>query len=535
MSGDGPLGRLARLLGAERGLRWLAIATVSVFVASVASVGQVSSRRDDADGELVAGPSSGADGERVPGEAGSTETLPGDAGATASTVAGAQGANTPGGAQGPGGSTPGGPTPTFPSWGLRTQGVTDREVKLGISYNTTGCGDAGALQAALGASVTGDYEKSIDTYVRYVNDTGGIAGRKLKMVTADDGGGGCPEKAGAAARELVHDEKVFAVIPGLHEVSDYVASQRIPTFIGRDDPASLARIGPNGLGLIQEIEGNLTAWAAFGKNYLNSGAHKPCLIRPEKGVSGDWPLYESILLRKMADQGLKFTDIVEYKEDVATAQQQSSAAAARMKNAGCDQVYFMAGNPIALIFFTDAAEQAGWRPTWTFTSYMVLSDSDLAGGLMNQNQWENAVGLSTRVPPGEHPKDGNCVRIYKQYNGEDGQSGSATAQVACAAILTAAEMMRRGAALTGRLDADALLVGADAISNDFYYDSHVPVDWKFPAPPGPYKTKGFSHYTVVDWDSSARTYRFPEYPLYWKIMGPGRSGGEDLRPLFKNG
>jgi hypothetical protein len=526
--------RVIQRLGDATGRRYLTIVISCLLVVSTASVGQINSRKqsdivnagrqssDDLDTSGLAGSDDGAAPDLGDGDAAAASGgVPGVAGAGRGTAQGGTGVSTPGG--------------TIPpvDFGLRTQGISATEIKLGMSYNTTGCGDAGALEASLGASVVGDYKKAIEAFTRHVNDNGGIAGRRLRPVIADDGGGGCPEKALAAARQLVDDEKVFAVIPGLHEVSDYVASKKIPTYIGRDDPASLKRIGANGIGLIQEIEGNLTAWAAFGRHYLSAHQHKPCLIHPESGVSGDWNLYEGILNQKMSAQGLKFIDTVVYKEDASKAQEQASAAALRLKDKGCDQVWFMAGNPIAAIFFTQAATQAQWFPLWTFTSYMVLSDEELAGRLMDQQQWRNAVGLSTRVKPGEHPKEGNCKRIYERYYPGDGQSDSASVKLVCALVLSAVETMKRGMALTGKLDANALVVGADAINADFYYDAHVPLDWRFPRG-GPYKTKGWSHYTPVKWNTATSAYDFPEYPLYWEVMGPGRSGAVDLRPSFKN-
>ncbi len=527
--------KLTKILSGQQGIRWLAIMIACTFVASIASVGQVSGRGDA--GDLSAGAvdttaeglGAGTATTTAIGPDGSVVGGSGDVGSGGDPTGTTTGDGSVVGSSGGGGASVGG----FPDHGLRTQGVTDKEVKLGISYNTTGCGDAGVLEAMVGAGAAGDTEKAIDAFTRHINDNGGIGGRTLKTVIADDGGGGCPEKALSAARQLVDDEKVFAVVPGLHEVSDYVASKKVPTFIGRDDPESLKRLGPNGIGLIRDIGGTLEAWSAFGRYYLDSAQHKPCLVRPETGVSGDWTLFEKLLIADMQKLGIKFTDVLVYKEDVATAQQQSSAGVARLKSKGCDQVYFMAGNPIALIFFTQAAENALWYPKWTFTSYMVLADSELGGRLMNQNQWDNAVGLSARVPPGEHPKEGNCKRIYETYYKGDGQSESAAVQVMCAIFLPAAEMMRRGEQITGKLDANALIIGADAITNDFYFDAHVPLDWKFPAG-GPYKSKGWSHYTVVDWNSSKSAYDFPEYPLYWDIMGPNKSNGVDLRPLFKN-
>jgi hypothetical protein len=512
-----------------RWVRPIAIAAASVFITAVASIGQVQHELDERDAALV------DTGTAVPtttvGPDGSGVTTAAVPGAAATTLAGAP-APTPGG---PGATTTTLPRLTedqIPSFGLRTQGVTDTEVKVGISYNVAACGDAGTLSAMLGAGVTGDPKKAIDAFTRHVNDNGGIAGRTLKVVIVDDGGAGCPEKSSAAAVNMADEEKVFLAIPGLHVVADYLIANKVPTFGGRDDPASLAAAGPNGIMLTEAIEPTLEKWSAFGRYYLDSAKHKPCLIHPESGASGDWNNHEKIMVAKFQKYGLRFVDIITYQDDVSTAQQQANTISARAKSKGCDQVYFMAINPIALIFFTQAATQNLWFPTWTFTSYMALADTELAGRLMDQRQWENAIGLSTRVPAGEHKMEGNCKRIYDEYYAGDGQNESASVQVVCAQLLSVAEIMRRAVARTGVLTGDSLLVGADSVRNDFYFDAHVPMRWSFPAG-GPYKTKAFSHYTVVDWSSDQSKYLFPEFPMYWEVMGEGRSGGQDLRAYFQ--
>jgi hypothetical protein len=519
-------------LSPDRWFRPLAIAVASLLVTSIVSVGGVQDGKKTTTGANVAVGTGGASSTDsttldsstvVPGGGAGTPGAPGTPGAGGSTATKSAGGGVGGRAA----------QVVAPDFGLKTQGVTDKEVKIGYSYNVAACGDAGTLQATLGSATTGDPKKALDAYTRHINDTGGIAGRTLKVDVVDDGGDGCPEKNMAAAVKMADQDKVFLAVPGLHVESDYLMGKKIPVFGGRDDPASLAKYGPNGIMLTEAIEPTLEKWSAFGRYYLSSGAHTPCLIHPESGASGDWNNHEKILTAKFAKYGLTFKDIVTYQEDVSTAQTQASAAATRMKAKGCDQVYFMAGNPIALIFFTQAATSAQWFPTWTFTSYMVLSDTELGGRLMDQQQWKNAVGLSTRVPAGQHKMEGNCKRIYQKYYGTDDQSDSAYTQIVCAQLLSVAEIMRRAVARTGVLTGNSVIVGADSVRNDFFYDATVPLRWSMPGPGGPFKTKAFSHYTVVKWSTDQSQYLFPEFPNYWEVMGPNRSNAQDLRPYFK--
>ena len=81
----------------------------------------------------------------------------------------------------------------------QSAGVTDREVLLGQFAPTTGPAAQLGLRMQVGMLA----------WFRHVNAQGGVAGRSIKLVTRDDGYE--PEKAVAAVKALINDDKVFAL------------------------------------------------------------------------------------------------------------------------------------------------------------------------------------------------------------------------------------------------------------------------------------------------------------------------------------
>ena len=79
-------------------------------------------------------------------------------------------------------------------------GVTDQEITVGQFAAFSGA--AGQLGQRMRAG--------IEAHFKSVNSSGGINGRRLKLVTRDDGYE--PEKAKVAVRALIEEDKVFALI-----------------------------------------------------------------------------------------------------------------------------------------------------------------------------------------------------------------------------------------------------------------------------------------------------------------------------------
>ncbi len=88
-----------------------------------------------------------------------------------------------------------------PGW-TADPGVTDTEIVLGAWFPLTGF-----------LSFTGTSERdAIRVWVNEVNAKGGIHGRKIRFIAYDDGAS--PQEALTAARRLINQDKVFALMAG---------------------------------------------------------------------------------------------------------------------------------------------------------------------------------------------------------------------------------------------------------------------------------------------------------------------------------
>lgn len=95
------------------------------------------------------------------------------------------------------------------------RGVTDTSIKIGNIGPFTGK-----------AAVFNPLNYGSVAYMRYVNDLGGVYGRKFEIVLSDTA---CAEAKGiAAAKKMVHDEKVFMIT--VNPCSGVAMAAR-PTFV----------------------------------------------------------------------------------------------------------------------------------------------------------------------------------------------------------------------------------------------------------------------------------------------------------------
>ena len=116
------------------------------------------------------------------------------------------------------------------------QGVADTEIRLGISAPFTGAAKELGIQMKLG----------IETAFNLVNESGGIHGRLLKLVPADDGYE--PMRAAESMKELYEKQQVFGFIGNVGTPTAVVALpyalERKALFFGAFTGAGLLRRDP---------------------------------------------------------------------------------------------------------------------------------------------------------------------------------------------------------------------------------------------------------------------------------------------------
>ena len=259
-------------------------------------------------------------------------------------------------------------------------GATD----VGVTGDTIAVGNV----SDLGGPVPGLFQGGpygTQAYFDYVNSQGGIYGRKLKLVTADDQLT-CNQNQ-AAYQNLVNSVFAFA---GSWSLDDYCGASvmqghpDIPTVNQALSQQFQAlpneySISPYGAGA------SLGPFLYYKQKYPNAITHVGTLVGNQPSAVQGWKYSEAA----MESIGYK----VVYEDDFPPAQSNFTADVVRMRSQGVQMVYLVALNaPDAADFAAEAAQQ-NWHPQifacgiCYYGAYM-----NAAGGAANvEGQYVNVV------------------------------------------------------------------------------------------------------------------------------------------------
>ncbi len=205
-------------------------------------------------------------------------------------------------------------------------GVTASDVTIGMWSPLTG------PTALLGTSE----RDAIEIAFSEANASGGVNGRKLKLIVYDDAGS--PQEAMASVRRLIDQDAVFALIAGS------ISGSTLPVlpFINRAKVPFIASISSNNK-LLQPFSSNVfriyaneTAQAEnIIKFALKSGIKKPAIIYTSNdyGIGGD-----EVLSHRFKEDGISLVAQERYNQ----GDQDFSSQLLRIKQAGADSLFIWA-------------------------------------------------------------------------------------------------------------------------------------------------------------------------------------------------
>lgn len=342
------------------------------------------------------------------GAAGFDIAAPGQTGPAATETAGSgrRGGLAPGNAGATPGTAGGGPIGSIGGPTAAVTGINGRTVDVVFHAKLEDCGD-GATEAGASKATEGGL-RVIDFYVKYFNDK--ILkdyGWKIRHRVIDDGGYFCPEKAQAAARQIVNELKPFAAI-GLS------VTERGPVLADTVTRAGIRHIGVSystfdelaarkGLAWIvflppEQSHGYLAAYIAKrikGTQYRDptTGVQSP---RVYGMVVPDQPVYRTLASKmkaRLASYGVTLKQTYFTSVDPGVAGQQALATTQRMRSDGINSLIFdfFPDGFFSGVTLTQAMGGQNYLPDILIGTY-ILPVLDM---LHDKRVWARAQGVSS--------------------------------------------------------------------------------------------------------------------------------------------
>ena len=390
-------------------------------------------------------------------------------------------------------------------------GVSDTEIRIGLQVT----GNLGAGFALVGASGEAPQERLVyDALVKWINDTGGLAGRKLVPVfhETDPTGGTWATQAQAACATFTEDNQVLAVgtsvVGGSDALYGCLSSKGKPTIeqnLWLFDHTYYE--GKAGL-LYQPGRMSPDRWAkAYVDGLLEAGYFKG---NPKVGlVRFDAPVFQrvsdNVLKPRMKSKGLAFEEeiAISSPESVAgfsSASSQISNAILRLRNSGVSHVMFLENAGILPFLFMPAAESQGYRPRYGLSSNDIPATQETQ---VPPVQLVGSIGVgwlpgsdvaNDNYPPGNAVHD-QCLAIVKAAGASE--SGF-YAQPPCDTLLFLRTVLDRAADLTTEgMRAAVEQLGAS-------YASPVTFATAF----GPGRYDGAARYRILFFDTGCSCFKF---------------------------
>jgi branched-chain amino acid transport system substrate-binding protein len=303
-------------------------------------------------------------------------------------------------------------------------GVTDTEIKLGQTMPYSGP-----------ASAYGTIGKAEQAYFDKINAEGGVNGRKIKLISLDDGFN--PAKTVEQTRKLVEDDEVLSLFnalgPGQLAIQKYVNQKKVPLlFVGSgakewDDPGHF----PWSMGLNPAFEGEGRAFAKYITRNYPKAKVGVLAVNADLGRDGVKGLREALA----KNPSFEIVAIVSYEITDPSVDSQIVT----LQASGADVLIDWAGPKTAAQIIRKLHDM-GWKPV-----HLLSSVSSSIEAVLIPAGTDNAVGIVTtgylKGPADPNWKDDPAMKEYFAWMRKFYPDGNAADSINVYAYLAAQTMV----------------------------------------------------------------------------------------------
>ena len=246
---------------------------------------------------------------------------------------------------------------------FKTQGVTDTEIVLGTHMDLSGPIKSWGVPATNGMKLA----------VEQINTSGGINGRKLRLVSEDDGYD--PKKAVLQTQKLIELDKVFAIVSAMGSATTLAPMPLVQSagllhlfpitaaeFTFKMDPAKPEdRLKFNMFSPYYDTMRLGIKWVMQNKGYK-----KPCIVYQDDEMGKN---FTDAYTDELKDLNIPEATRVSFKRGATDFNSQ----VARMKSDGCDLVAL--GSVVReSVGIVTVAKKLGWEPAFVVSSPSYVPD-----------------------------------------------------------------------------------------------------------------------------------------------------------------
>lgn len=308
------------------------------------------------------------------------------------------------------------------------QGVTDKKVKLVVSYQSQPCGQdpdaiiqqalpnpdpAGSIAAALKWFSNPQRSLGSDLPRALLDKVGSNSyyGRTVSAVVFNqDHGDFCPEQSRNDAKSVLGRNKPFAIVGGGNEWDEEAVAQKTVKVTGRPATDRFFRErspylwGPiTGATTINRFLAQYAAKTLAGKNSINTGDARTGNRKRVFGVIyQDTPEInrakdEFLSYLKQRGVNVSKNAVVGYEPKLSTIGVTSRTIVASLMQEQVTTI-LMIMDPIAVQFISQAADNQRWLPEWITNTYGLMDWSLGPRSFMSRDQALHTFGISTFWP-----------------------------------------------------------------------------------------------------------------------------------------